>query len=73
MRIELDAKTVEEIHWKAEKEYLYLKGFKKNLDILKEERRDPDNCELLFIEFEQDNTPEIGGDNIEVEYLKSLS
>lgn len=73
MKLTIMAKEITDLHWKTELEYLVANGFNKDFNILRLEFRDEDDNHLKYVEFEQDNTPTIGGDNIECEYLKMLS
>jgi len=75
MKLTLSADEFESLRWQAEKEYLYTKGFSCEIPILRNEIRDTINVHgiLKSVEYQQDNTPTISGDNIECEYLKAMS
>lgn len=60
------------LHWKVERELLIAEGFHPDYNILRIEHRDPDDGHLDYVEFEQDDTPNISGDNIQCEYLTAL-
>jgi hypothetical protein len=72
MRLELTGEEVFAIQWKAEQEYLYAHGFQRGCEILRVEQHYQDTKDVKSIIYEQDNTPNIGGDNIECEYLKTM-
>jgi hypothetical protein len=73
MRIDLTINELEQIHQDGEERYLAAKGFNVLHPILRLEHHDEIGMVVSGISFHQDETPDVGGDNIEVELLKSMS
>ena len=73
MRLDLTHDQLTEIHLDGEERYLAAKGFNVLQPILRLEHHDEIGMVVSGISFHQDGTPDVGGDNIEVELLKSMS
>lgn len=73
MKLVMPIAELDALHAKAERDHLLTNGFLPDEPILRLEHRGSILTDLEFVEFQQDDTPDKGGDNIAVEYLKSLT
>lgn len=71
MKLVMPIAEIDALHAKAERDHLLAHGFLRDEPILRLEHRGFIHTDLEFVEFQQDDTPDKGGDNIAVEYLKS--
>ena len=71
MRLTITTENINKVYAEAERKLCLSAGFHPDLPILKQNTIDTETGHDAIV-FEQDDTPDKGGDNVNCEYLDSL-